>query len=399
MRSFIEPNFLHVIPLYEFQGSSSGAWPAAGLVGTIDHLYGVTSRGGNSACGGTPPGCGIVYELVKTGGTYALHVIHTFNYRDGAQPISPLIEQNGVFFGTSETGGRHSYGNVFEVTPGGRLHVLWNFRGGISGDGAYPPEGRLAVDATGALFGVTSQGGSYGQGAVFKIRPSASSTGYSETILHSFNGSDGAEPWGGLTLIGNALFGTTILGGPKGGEGVAFRIARDGKGFSLLHVFTGGSDGASPNAPLSADANGNLYGETQDGGMGPCAYTSWPTGCGTVFALSKSGKTYTESVLHAFTGGTDGIVPYTGVVLYSGMLYGVTIHGGSSTICGGGTGCGVVFRLSPNGSDYNVVHRFSPPADGGIPDAAVSVNSGKLLGTTSDGGTNGYGMVFLIKNR
>jgi uncharacterized repeat protein (TIGR03803 family) len=165
-----------------------------------------------------------------------------------------------------------------------------------------------------------------------------------ETVLHSFTGSDGAFPLAGLIAdsAGN-LYGTTVSGGTGGcsqgaGCGVVFKVSPSGTE-TVLYSFTGGSDGAFPEAGLIADRAGNLYGTTNRGGG---------SGGGVVFKLSSSG---TETVLYSFTGGSDGRNPQAGLIADSaGNLYGTTE--------GGGSGNGVVFKLSLGGTE-TVLHSFT----------------------------------------
>jgi uncharacterized repeat protein (TIGR03803 family) len=150
--------------------------------------------------------------------------------------------------------------------------VLHRFAGS---DGAVP-HGRLLADAAGNLYGTTHNGGTSGYGTVFQLDSSGTLT-----VLHSFTGgSDGAYPEAGLIAdtVGN-LYGTTYGGG--GGQGTVFQVTLSGA-LTVLHSFTGGSDGGRPVADLLSDAAGNLYGTTGLGG----ATASCPGGCGTVFALT-----------------------------------------------------------------------------------------------------------------
>ncbi len=197
--------------------------------------------------------------------------------------------------------------------------VLYSFTGSPEGpDGALPDSGLIA-DSSGNLYGTTVEGGASGQGTVFKLSP-----GGIETVLHSFTGfpSDGAYPEAGLIADSSGnLYGTTVDGGASGcfgvggvGCGVVFKLSPGGT-LTVLHSFTGGSDGATPVAGLIVDSSGNLYGTTPQGGVGSCT-----RGCGVVFKLSPNG---TETVLYSFTGGSDGSGPAGGLITdSSGNLYG-----------------------------------------------------------------------------
>jgi uncharacterized repeat protein (TIGR03803 family) len=164
---------------------------------------------------------------------------------------------------------------VFEVSPNGTETVLYSFKGGS--DGILPFAG-LIRDSSGNFYGTTQEGGVYGWGTVFKLAPNGT-----ETVLHSFSGgTDGLEPVGGLVKGRNgSLYGTTEGGGSTGcygyGCGTVFKLAPDGTE-TVLHSFTGGTDGLGPVAGLIKDSSGNLYGTTQQGG---------DHGGGTIFKLSK----------------------------------------------------------------------------------------------------------------
>jgi uncharacterized repeat protein (TIGR03803 family) len=158
----------------------------------------------------------------------------------------------------------------------------------------------------------------------------------------------------------------------------------------ILYGFTGGTDGGVPSSSLIMDAAGNLYGTTISGGdLSQCSNY----GCGTVFELTPSSNgTWRETVLHAFQGGSDGIYP-GGNLLFdaAGKLYGTTAQGGNSTNCSP-SGCGTVFQLSPNrgGSwEETILHSFQGPPDGAGPIGLTFDRSGTLYGTTVSGGQHG----------
>lgn len=254
------------------------------------------------------------------------------------------------------------------------LKVVHNFTGGS--DGGNPVDGFM-MNSKGMLFGTATAGGSSGLGVVFK----ASAKG-TMTVLHSFTGgSDGATPNGGVVEdASGALYGTTTAGGASG-AGTVFRMARQEK---VLYSFAGGADGADPQAGLVMDAAGNLYGTTTAGGS---------AGNGTVFEIvpPAGGKgVWTEKVLYSFGTGADGAAPIARVTLdASGNLYGTTSLGGAY-------GYGTVFQLTP-GSVWteNILHNFQNADDGATPYAGlVSDAAGNLYGAATDGGANGGGTVF-----
>ena len=249
-------------------------------------------------------------------------------------------------------------------------------------DGANPLAGLFAIGST--LYGTTSSGGTYGAGTIFEI----SSTGV-ETVMHQFGaGQDGANPEASLIHVAGSLYGTTSAGGASN-AGTVFGITLSQGKESVLYSFTGLADGAAPAASLVNDASGNLYGTTSSGGANDQ---------GTVFELIKpatASAPWTEKVLYSFGSGSDGADPVAGLIFdASGNLYGTTSAGGN-------TGNGIVFKLSPSTSGWteNVLYNFQLQADGGVPYAGVVMAAGKLYGATTDGGENGQiggGTVFQL---
>jgi uncharacterized repeat protein (TIGR03803 family) len=233
--------------------------------------------------------------------------------------------------------GRGLVRTVFKLTPTSsrwKETVLHSFRG-YPTDGGNPPGG-LIRDVADNLYGTTSEGGSgpcdishpptTGCGVIFKV----STTG-NETVLHSFAGypTDGATlySWLARDSAGN-LYGTTSEGGAYG-DGAVFKLDTTGNE-TLLYSFTGAADGANPFAGVFRDSAGSLYGTTRSGGSGACSFG--PGNCGVIFKLDTSGK-YT--VLHSFEG-TDGAQPSGSLWRdAAGNFYGTTPGGGSGACnCG-----------------------------------------------------------------
>ncbi len=217
--------------------------------------------------------------------------------------------------------------------------------------------------------------------------PPVAAKAYTETVLHSFQGSDGFDPVAGLSRDrrGN-LYGATGAGG-SGKVGTLFELTPSGKS-KTLWTFTGGTDGANPiGAPLLV--NGNLYGTTNNGGA---------NGKGVVYQFNL--KTKTLTTLFAFDW-QYGVYPQAPVIMdASGNLYGVTQNGGADqNQCDGAQGCGVVFELSPSGT-YTILYSFMGGSDGVSPiGGLIRDAAGNLYGTTRGGftnGTNNYGSVFKI---
>ncbi len=213
------------------------------------------------------------------------------------------------------------------------------------------------------------------------------------TTLHTFtNSPDGANPFAGLILAGNSLYGTTYKGGTNG-TGTVFAVNTGGTGFTILHSFVATffyhdshSEGAFPEASLILSGN-TLYGTTIGCGT---------NGAGTVFAVNTDGTGFTN--LYNFTGGNDGREPEAGFVLSGGTLYGTTYYGGTNNR-------GTVFAINTNGTDLRKLHSFTylqnltnlgPNSDGAYPQAGLTLSGSTLYGTAWAGGTNGCGTVFAI---
>jgi uncharacterized repeat protein (TIGR03803 family) len=324
-------------------------------------------------------------------------VLHSFHNHPANQADTGLVfDSAGNLYGTTAFGGRTQCfagcGTVFKLTPtsdgGWSYGVIYSFHGGRDGQGPGP----LAVDSKGNLYGTTAGGGSNacsgGCGTVFELTPSSSGK-WTEKVLYRFDGSNGKQPEAGVTLdsAGN-LYGTTSVGGSGcwSGCGVAFELALSGSQWNetVLYRFKGGSDGAYPVAPLIFDVQGNLYSTTASGGVGSCGGTA----CGVVFELIPSSGRWTESVLYSFKGGEDGGSPIAGLTFDSlGNLYGTT-DGGGSQICQGG--CGTIFELTPSAGEWTktMLHRFQGGKDGANPyvGSLVFDPAGNLYGTTLFGG-------------
>jgi uncharacterized repeat protein (TIGR03803 family) len=389
--------------LHTFHGWN-GAEPVGGLVrDAAGNIYGTTGVGGSGNCSGDT-GCGTAFKLDSNGKQIWSH---KFNGKNGAIPYAGLLrDSSGNLFGTTLEGGDlrcnppYGCGTVFKLDKTGQKEtVLHRFTGPPDG---YFPRAPLVEDKGGNLYGTTYEGGTDSMGTVFVI-----DTAGRETILHSFTGppdggGDGAFPDPGVIrdAQGN-LYGVTFAGGAYGG-GAAYEVSSGGEE-TLLYSFLGG-DGAQPDSVLLLDAKGSLYGTTANGGNDQCG----GTGCGVVFELSpRSGGNWTETVLYDFcslTGCTDGQEPGEGPLVRdaAGNLYGTTYFGGAHRNCNGDA-CGVVFELGPDGKE-TVLHSFTGGTDGALPVAGVMRDGhNNLYGTTNEGGDlkclpeyGGCGVVFKI---
>jgi uncharacterized repeat protein (TIGR03803 family) len=407
--------------LYNFMDLSDGGFPEAGLVlANGGSLFGTTSSGGSL-------GWGSVFQLapVKTGGFTETTIYDFTGGVDGSNPQSDLIiGKNNVMYGTTYGGGAHNYGTVYQVAPksggGWTQKVLYSFAGG--NDGAYPMGGLAWLSSSGVLYGTTYGGGSAGVGTVFELIPGTG--GWTEKVLYTFQGgTDGANPLADIVLASNgSLYGTTSQGGSGtnsngtyGNWGTVFEVSPKGGGVwteTVLYIFTGGSDGGSPESPVILGPNGVLYGSTFWGGIPTaCSIGEYPQGCGTIYQLAPPTGTetaWTETVLHTFTGvSPDGAFPYGKMGLNTGgALFGTTYSGGANvTTCAEFySGCGTIFTVKPPAQPGGTWTKsnltvFPGSPGGGTPNGLVLSTNGTMYGTTIVGGdTGGYGTVFQMTN-
>jgi len=380
--------------LHSFGAEHDGYFPDSGVIlDASGNVYGETPEGGNQACFGF--GCGILFE-VTPGGSET--ILYTFPHEQKNWPTGGLIwDSQGNLYGTAEgldDVGQNIYGGVFELAPGGNLTWLALFSSQQNG---YHPKSGVILDAQGNLYGATSGGGGFDLGTIFKLAAGGKKSKRQETILHTFTGgSDGACPETGLIRDGEGnLYGTTAFGGGSGcyfgdGCGTVFKVSAEGEE-SVLYRFTGEADGEDPQGPLVLDSEGNLYGTANGGGDFSCGEV---LGCGTVFELASDG---TFTVLYAFTGEPDGAVPFAGLIMDAqGNLYGTTQMGGEYN-------AGTVFELTPSGTE-TVLYSFTGGVDGGLPESVLVFDGqGNLYGTTRKGGVycqnpyvGGCGTVFKL---
>ncbi len=318
-------------------------------------------------------------------------VIHNFSGgQDGALPYAgSTLDHAGHVYGSTYQGGSTGNGTVYRLSPHGSswtLSPLYNFKGGV-GDGSAPGFGAVTIGPDGTLFGTTESGGVFGMAYNLRPLPNACpivNCPWIETIVHRFgSGVDGAQPLGGVAFdtAGN-LYGTTSLGGTTG-NGMVFQVTRSGQSWteSAIYNFAGGNDAVSPVAGVSVDAAGNLYGTSSFGGT---------NGAGTVYKLVRSGSSWTESVIYNFQGSDDGQAPVGGVILdQMGNLYGTTFLSGAN---GGGT----VYKLSPSGGSWTLTTLYSFSGGGGPYNFLTFDANGNLYGTTNRDGAFGNGSVFKL---
>jgi len=325
--------------IHNFSGAGDGGNPYVGL--TMDaagNFYGTTYNGGNQACF---EGCGIVFKLMRSGSGWTFHPLYSFaGGNDGAHPYSRVtIAADGTLYGTTYYGG------------------------GTSGCGS---------NGCGTIYHLTAPPNA----------PRNALPTWDETVIHRFSFSDGAAPQGDLTFdaAGN-IYGTTIYGGSGGG--VIYELTPSGGSWTQTVLYT--PEGTAPFYPYGGvilDAAGNLYG----------VFNSGPNGPGAVYELSKSGSSWTERSIYAFTGGSDGSLPVGGLIFDSaGNLYGTTTSGGDPD-----NPDGTAFQLVPSGGNwiFNLLWTFGPFTLVNADDKLMIDSAGNLYGTTFYNGGRNAGTIY-----
>ena len=378
--------------IHTFHSGKGPQGPSGRLIlGPENNLYGIAG-GGDGKCWANNP-CGTVFKMTRSG---KLLWVYSFHGPDGNGPIAGVLQDaDGNLFGVTENGGRTSKlcddnvtricGVVFKLDPTGKREtVLHRFAGGTDG---WIPQSIPVEDSTGNLYGTTLWGGLTGvdYGVLYKVTQSGTYTvlhtfqslfdggldssgvfwgspgilyGANGTVLFQVNASTGKDTSNIGTEIdslpiedaqGN-LYGTSFKGGDLkcdgSGEGcgVIYELQNTTWNQIALYQFNF-TDGSWPSGGLVRDAKGNLYGTTEDGGIKGSNCNGG--GCGVVFKLDPAGNV---TLLHAFTGGTDGSWPYGGLTIGpAGRIYGTAAYGGDYN-CNPNDqikDCGVVFKITP----------------------------------------------------
>lgn len=370
--------------LHNFSNGADGGEPSAGLsMDLAGNSYGTASTGGNtsgSCSHPNPPGCGTVFKLSRKGSGWVFTTLYTFSGPDGRNPLARvIIGPDGSLYGTTSLGGDADEGTVFNLRPPAAAckaalcpwteTVLHSFQGS---DGAQPTFGDLVFDGAGNIYGTTPYGGQGDRGTVYEL---TRANGWTETVLYKFQGgNDGATPYGGVVFdqAGN-LWGTTGYGGGYD-DGTIYQLVPSGGGWteSVVYHFPGGSDGANPYAGLIVDQSSNFYGATfGDNGTTPKVYELSPTNGG-----------WTFSVLYSL-GANQGIIGKLAMDA-AGNLYGTNYYDIPE-----------VFRLTPSNAGWTLTGSW-----GGIGSApfgnVIFDGSGNLYTTASNGGPSEVGLVFEI---
>ena len=403
--------------LYTFHGGADGGVPTASLTrGSGGVFYGTTFAGGAT-------GNGTVFEIAPSkvqGDSWTEKVLYSFaaGVAIGTVNVSgtsvTLVSGTPFVTGTAWNGvavniagSTFTIASVASSTSLTLTEPVVNAQTGVSyGVDAAPPGpwagwpdgsgplGSVMLLANGNIYGTTSAGGSAGAGAVFELVPPAGGTGpWTETVIYSFQAGktgtkDGANPQSGLVATKGNLYGTTCCGAAGGS---VYRLSPGKNGTwteTPLIAFANYAQGDGPIGALAISSAGVVYGTTKAGGK---------NGGGIVFSLTPptaSGKPYTLTTIHAFTGGLDGGAPYGNTLLApNGALY-VTVTAG----CEYGVG-GVIEFTPPAGGTgawtEDILYSFTGGSDGSQPVAGVIEGTDKdFYGTTNLGGTGNYGTVF-----
>jgi uncharacterized repeat protein (TIGR03803 family) len=294
---------------------------------------------------------------------------------------------DGNFYGTTSAGGTNGgYGTIFKVTPNGAATVLYEFTNGV--DGGNPRAG-LVQGSDGSFYGTTYNGGTDGAGAVFKV--TTNGTNGTFTSLYSFTGgTDGANPEAALVQGSDGSFYGTTYNGGSSNLGVVFNITTNGA-LTSLHSFAGGTDGANPKAALVQGSDGYFGGTTYSGGT---------SNLGTVFKITTNGTLFSLS----FTNAIEGAYPQGALVKVGDdnyNYYGTTYRGGGTNAGLKAVGFGTVFKVNTTNGVLTTLYSFTDGVDGAYPQAGLALGGdGNLYGTTSSGGLTysqgGYGTVFKI---
>jgi uncharacterized repeat protein (TIGR03803 family) len=363
--------------LHSFAGTtaSDGSAPGYGALvqGFDGNLYGTTTQGGVNCSFFGAVGCGEVFKITPGGKIKGIYKFCPLSgCVDGNDPQGGLaLNTDGSLYGMTDLGGTAGIGAVFRTTPAGALSTLYSFDNTIGSE----PLDTLFRASNGNFYGFTQTGGPTGYGAIFRFN----STGV-PTLVQSFNGTDGTgDASGGLVqgTDGN-FYGVSPNG--NNSQGTVFKMTPAGK-INVLHTFTGIPDGSDPAGTLVQGLDGNFYGTTRTGGA---------NGQGTVFRTTPGGVL---TILYNFcmvNGCPDGFDPVAGLIQGTdGNFYGTTLGGGT------GSSPGTVFRIT-SGGVLTTLHSFSG-LDGTEPFAGlVQHTNGTFYGTTNAGGTNGLGTVFSV---
>jgi len=332
-------------------------------------------------------------STARAGDTVLYSFCNATNCTDGEGPVGVLFKTTTKLYGTTAAGGQYGNGTVFSVNLNGTGYTVLHSFGSIANDGENPSAGVIKIGNR--LYGTAEDGGQFAEGIIYSVKTNG--TGY--TVLHSFDGNahDGVFPMAGLVDVGGTLYGTTIGGGGGSGPnctgcGTVFEIQPSGTGYQIAYSFcsvANCTDGTNPLAGRLIDVNGTLYGTASGGGT---------SSLGAVYSLVPCGSPpCAEQVLYSFSGSPDGKAPWSGVTYKSidnvGYLYGTTTAGGTN---GYGTVFSVVLCGSPPCAETWRYSFAGAPGDGWTPYGDLLAWGSYMYGTTIMGGASNAGTVFKV---
>jgi uncharacterized repeat protein (TIGR03803 family) len=365
----VQPNGTGFVDLFDFSHDINGANPYGSLISDGTYLYGMTTGGGLNNVGTLfkimPDGTGFL-KLHDFGGTF-----------DGTRPCGSLLFDGTYLYGMTNSGGNHNMGTIFKILPDGTGYIkLFDFAGVSNGKNPY---GSLIFDGT-FLYGMAFDGGSNNLGTIFKILPNGG--GYMN-LLDFDNTSNGCRPFGSLFFDGNYLYGVTYNGGPNN-FGTIFKILPDGTGYMKLFDFGGSGSPLNGYAPFGSLISDGvyLYGSTGYGGL---------NNSGTIFKIMPDGTGF--SILHDFSGASNGSTHIGSLTLDGNFLYGRTKFGGNNDT-------GILFRLMTDGTgfiklfDYDSVYNFNPYYYSPYPQEGLYSDGTYLYGMTQLNGIAHSGTVY-----
>lgn len=280
-----------------------------------------------------------------------------------------LLDGEDIYLTTMEMG-RHDGGVLSYADTSGFASSLYQFGQSLNG---FRPRYGLIRGSDSKLYGVTLIGGTTGNGIVYSMNENGS--GFFK--VHEFADNEGYEPSGKLLEASDGkLYGVCHYGGATN-TGTIYRVDKNGNNFQVIYDFQNFAEGYRPRGHLVEDENGVLYGVVSQAGGD----------LGAVYRINKNGTGYTvlttlpTSSIHS---------PFAGLYLHGEYLYGTCTYGGPENKGG-------VFRIKRNGDHFQVLHVFSGVSDGVNPFTTLHLaTNGKLYGTTTNGGANGYGTVFSL---
>ncbi len=348
------------IKLYDLD-SSSGQFPKGSFISIGSFLYGTTGSGGAH-------GNGTIFRINKDGSGFS-KLMDFDGVNSGSTPCGSLLFDGTFLYGMTTFGGIYDRGTIFKIKPDGlEFKKLLDFNESVTGPGSMP-YGSLIADSL-FLYGAAAHGGKNYHGTIFRI----DKNGNGFTKLLDCSDSTGSGPFGSLVTDGQFLYSMTNAGGING-YGAIFKIRKNGTGFLRIYDFTmlGGS---APLGSLMLDGT-SLFGMTHNGGQN--------NGVGIIFKLSTDGTNY--ATLLIFQNSVSGSNPSGSLVTDGSYLYGMT-HGG------GKNGNGTLFKIRHNGSGFETLVDFQNFLTGSQSKGSPYYDGNFIYGMTTAGGAYGGGTIF-----